>query len=158
MLAHTIDVKFWISNRSWGCKLLAFSGKLVSIVDDDQDITTLFHDALSRINGITILTFNDPILALEHFQANEDAYVLVISDFRMPGLNGMELLKKMKKLNKFVRTILMTAFTIDDIIFHECTKNKIINGFVQKPVRLYDLIKEVETQLQSYEKQKLCPT
>jgi FixJ family two-component response regulator len=76
----------------------------------------------------------------------------------MPGLNGMELLKKMKKLNKFVRTILMTAFTIDDIIFHDYTKNKIINGFVQKPVRLYDLIKEVETQLQSYEKQKLYPT
>ncbi|HYY86417.1 MAG TPA: response regulator [Nitrososphaeraceae archaeon] len=129
-------------------------GKLVSIVDDEQDITILFRDALAGINGITIFTFTDPIIALEHFQINEHAYVLVISDFRMPGLNGMELLKKIKEKNKFVRSILMTAFTIDDKIFHDYTKKKIIDGFVQKPVRLFDLIKEVDNQIQAYETQK----
>ena len=66
------------------------SGKLVSIVDDEADITTLFHDALVGIDGITVLTFTDPILALEHFQTKQDAYVLVISDYRMPGLSGIE--------------------------------------------------------------------
>ena len=65
------------------------------------------------INGITVFTFMDPILALEHFQMNQDAYVLVISDFRMPGLNGMELLRKMNDMNKFVRTLLMTGFDIE---------------------------------------------
>lgn len=70
------------------------SGKLVSVVDDEQDITTLFHDALVGINGIDVLVFTDPILVLEHFQMNQDAYVLVISDFKMPGLNGMELFRK----------------------------------------------------------------
>jgi DNA-binding NtrC family response regulator len=134
------------------------SGKLVSIIDDEPDITALFHDALMGINGINVFTFTDPILALEHFQMNQDAYVLVISDFKMPGLNGMELLRKMKDLNKFVRTILMTAFTIDNKIFHGYTKRNIINGFVQKPVRLYDLIKEVDTQIHSYEMQKTYPS
>ena len=100
----------------------------------------------------------DPILALEHFQMNQDAYILVISDFRMPGLNGMELLRKMKDMNKFVRTLLMTGFDIDDEIFRTYTKKKIINGFVQKPVRLYDLIKEVDTQIHSYEMQKVYPS
>lgn len=133
-------------------------GKLVAIVDDEQDITTLFHDALMGINGITIFTFADPISALEHFQMNQDAYVLVISDFRMPGLNGMELVRKMKDMNKFVRTILMTGFDIDDNKFHDYTKKKIINAFVQKPVRMYDLIKEVDTQLHSYEIQKIYPS
>ncbi len=76
------------------------SGNLVTIVDDEQDITTLFHDALMRINGITIFTFTDPILALKHFQKNKEDYVLVISDFRMPELNGTELLRKMKDMNK----------------------------------------------------------
>ena len=93
-----------------------------------------------RISGITIFTFTDPILALEHFQMYQDAYVLVISDFRMPGLNGLELLRKMKEMNKSVRTILMTGFDIDDEIFRTYTKKKIINGFVQKPVRLYNLV------------------
>lgn len=133
------------------------TGRLVAIVDDEQDITTLFHDALMGINGITVFAFTDPILALEHFQMNQDAYVLVISDFRMPGLNGTELLRKMKDMNKFVRTILMTGFDIDDEMFRTYTKKKIINGFVQKPIRLYDLIKEVDTQVHSYELQKIYP-
>ncbi|HET8847493.1 MAG TPA: response regulator [Nitrososphaeraceae archaeon] len=132
-------------------------GKIVSIVDDEPDIVTLFHDALVGI-GINIFTFTDPISALEHFQVNQDAIVLVISDYRMPGLNGMELLRKMKDMNKFVRTILMTGFDIDDDVFHKYTKQKIINGFVQKPVRIYDLIKEVDTQLHDYEMQKVYPS
>lgn len=131
--------------------------KLVAIVDDEQDITTLFHDVLMRINGITIFTFTDPILALEHFQKNKDAYVLVISDFRMPGLNGTDLLKKMKNMNKYVRTILMTAFEIEDAMFRDYTKREIINGYFQKPVRLTNLIEEVHTQIHSYEIQKRYP-
>jgi DNA-binding NtrC family response regulator len=124
-----------------------------SIVDDDPDIVMLFHEALKSMSGITIFTFTDPILALEHFQVNEYAYVLVISDFKMPGLNGMEFLKKIKELNRFVRTILMTAFQIEDKVFREYTKKKIINAFLQKPIGIHDLLK-VDTQLHSYEMQK----
>ena len=130
------------------------SGKLVSIVDDEQDITILFHDALTSIKGITVFTFTDPLLALEHFQMNEHAYVLVMADFRMPDLNGMELLRKMKELNKFVRTILMTAFRLDDKMFQEYGRREIINGFLQKPIRLKDLRNEVNTQLNAYDLRK----
>jgi DNA-binding NtrC family response regulator len=119
-----------------------------------MDITILFHDALKAIVGITLFTFTDPILALEHIQINEYAYVLVISDFRMPGLNGMEFLKKIKSLNPFVRTILMTAFELDDEIFKEYSKKKIINGFLQKPIKLHELLKEVKAQLHTYEIQR----
>ncbi|MGB8026482.1 MAG: response regulator [Nitrososphaeraceae archaeon] len=132
--------------------------RIVSIVDDDPGITMFFHEALRTIPGITIFTFTDPILALEHFQVKGYAYVLAISDFKMPGLNGMELLNKIKDSNRFVRTILMTAFTIDDNLFQEYTKKNIINGFLQKPIGLHDLIKEVNTQLDSYELQKKYPS
>jgi DNA-binding NtrC family response regulator len=117
-----------------------------------------FQEALQTIAGISIFTFTDPILALEDFQVKDYAYVLVISDFKMPGLNGMELLKKIKDSNRFVRTILMTAFTIDDNLFREYTKKKIINGYLQKPIGLHDLIIEVNTQLDSYEVQKKYPS
>lgn len=132
--------------------------RIVSIVDDDPGITMFFDEALRTIPGIAIFTFTDPILALEHFQVKGYAYVLAISDFKMPGLNGMELLNKIKDSNRFVRTILMTAFTIDDNLFQEYTKKKIINGFLQKPIGLHDLIKEVNTQLDSYELQKKYPS
>jgi len=134
------------------------SNRMVSVVDDDPDIILLFHDALKSISGITIFTFTDPILALEHFQVNEYAYVLVISDFKMPGLNGTEFLKKIKEYNRFVRTILITAFQIDDKVFREYTKKKIINASLQKPIGIHDLLKEVDTQLHSYEMQKRFPS
>lgn len=130
---------------------------MVVIVDDDSEITILFREALKHIEGISLFTFTDPILALEHFQVNENAYVLVISDFKMPGLNGLEFLRKVKELNRFVRTILMTAFEIEDKMFREYTKSKIINSFLQKPIRIHDLLKEVNTQLHSYEMQKKFP-
>jgi DNA-binding NtrC family response regulator len=137
---------------------VAANNRIVGIVDDDPGITMFFHEALKSIPGITIFTFTDPVLALEHFQVNGYAYVTVISDFKMPGLNGMELLKRIKDSNRFVRTILMTAFEIDDNLFQEYTKKKIINGFLQKPIGLHDLIKEVNTQLDSYEVQKKYPS
>jgi DNA-binding NtrC family response regulator len=125
--------------------------KLVAIVDDEDDIVKLFRDALGTINGITIFTFTDPVMALEHFKLNKENYVLVISDLRMPGLTGTELLKELRKLNQFVRTILMTAFSIDDRIFQEYAKQELINAFLQKPIRLDNLRQEVDSQLYTYE-------
>lgn len=107
---------------------------------------------------ITIFTFTDPILALEHFQVNDYAHVLVISDYNMGSLNRMEFLKKVKALNRYVRTILMTGFEIDDQKFREYTKKKIIDAYLQKPIRIQDLLKEVEAQLHDYENQKKFPS
>ncbi len=141
-----------------GRKRIVSKKRLVAIIDDEKDITVLFSDALRGIKGISIFTFTDPKIALEHFKINNTAYVLVISDLRMPELNGMELIEKIKGENPFVRTILMTAFAINDDIFQEYTKKKIINAFLQKPIHIHDLLKEVNTQLHSYEMQKTFPS
>lgn len=101
------------------------TNRIVCIVDDDLDITILFREALQTISAATVFTFTDPILTLEHFQIHDFAYVLVISDYKMPSLNGMEL-RKIKDTNRFVRTILMTVFEIDDEKFREYSKKKII--------------------------------
>lgn len=67
--------------------------KILSIVDDEIDITQLFHDALCRIDGFSVITFNDSLEALKHFTINKKQYVLVLSDYRMPSLNGLDLEK-----------------------------------------------------------------
>lgn len=132
--------------------------RIVSIVEDDRSNVLFFHEALKGFSGITIFTFKDPLLALEHFQEFDYAYVLVISDFKMAGLDGFELLKSIKDINPLVRTILITAaFRFDNKIFQEYVKKKIINGFIQKPISLHDFLKEVDTQLQLYETQKRYP-
>jgi DNA-binding NtrC family response regulator len=132
--------------------------RIVCIVDDELDITTLFHDALKGIKGITIITFTDPRAALKHFQANRNDYALVISDFRMPRLNGTKLLKRMKDTNEYVRTILMTAFDIEDATLRDYTKKGIINAFFQKPIRLTDFIEVVRSELDSHKMQKRVST
>lgn len=126
----------------------------MAIIDDEDDIVKLFRDALGAINGITIFTFTDPVMALEHININKEMYSLVISDLRMPGLNGMELINKLKKINRFARTILMTAFATDDVVFREYAKKELINGFLQKPISLDNLHAEVNKQLHIYELQK----
>ena len=41
------------------------------------------------MDGISIVTYNYPVLALEHFTENKKDYRLVISGVRMPTLNGL---------------------------------------------------------------------
>jgi DNA-binding NtrC family response regulator len=129
------------------------SSKLVAIIDDELDITVLFRDAIRGIRGISIFAFTNPILALEHFKINRKDYRLIVSDLRMPGINGIELLKRIKELNPLVRTVLMTAFEFNDELFQQYAEKQIINGFLQKPILLKDLVKEVDNQLHIYQLQ-----
>ena len=124
---------------------------LVAVVDDELNIAQLFRDALQTTNGFTIFAFTDPKVAFEHFALNREDYTLIISDLRMPSINGMELIKKIKELNPYIRTILMTAFAINDDLFYEYAKKKLINGFLQKPIHLGDLHAEVNSQLHRYD-------
>lgn len=127
---------------------------LVAIIDDESDIVNLYRDALSKIDGLSIFTFTDPMIALEHFKIHKCDYALIITDLRMPGINGTDLVYKIKKENPLVRTLLMTAFEVDDKVFEECVKNDIIDGFIQKPVKLRDLLSEVLKQLNIYKRIK----
>jgi two-component system response regulator YesN len=126
---------------------------IVSVVDDDLEITKLFHIALyENVNGISVVSFNDPVIALEHFVANKDAYAVVIADLRMPGLNGLELLKKVKSSNPRVRTILMSAYNFDeDILFLKYMKEGIIDSSIDKPVTINRLCQRVKDELHVYQ-------
>jgi DNA-binding NtrC family response regulator len=98
-----------------------------------------------------VFKFTDPIIALEHITINKENYILIISDFKMPGLNGIELIKKVKTLNPRTRTLLMTAFEMTDGLFSEYVNDEIINGFLQKPIKLEILITEVRNQIHYHE-------
>jgi DNA-binding NtrC family response regulator len=121
--------------------------KIVSIVDDELKTAQLFHNALCTIKGINVFEFTDPVKALEHLKINKKDYAVMISDLRMPVINGVQLLKAVKDLNPLARTILMTAYDIDDNLIQEYTKKEIINSFLQKPIELNQLLSEVNKQI-----------
>ena len=65
----------------------------ILLVDDELDIVAIFKQGLEN-QGFRVFGFTDPLLALEHFQINSDQYWLIISDLRMPEMNGYEYVKK----------------------------------------------------------------
>jgi DNA-binding NtrC family response regulator len=128
------------------------NNRIVSVVDDDIYIAKLFHEALSEnIDGISVFSFTDPVKAFEHFTEYKENYVLVIADLRMPGLNGLELLKKVKTSNPKVRTILMSAYNFEEEeLYQKYMKEAVINSTIEKPVTMNRLYQRVRDELNVY--------
>mgnify|MGYP003295854699 FL=1 len=133
---------------------MASNIRIVSIVDDELDITQLYQDAIyGHINGISVVCFNNPVTALEHFIENKKDYALVISDLRMPNLNGLDLLSKIKMINPNVRTILVSAYEVkEDKVFQKYMKDGTIDLFIEKPIPIDWLRQKVREQVEAYEK------
>ena len=119
---------------------------VIGVIDDEWDILQLYRDALLA-SGFSVYAFTNPLIALEHFKANSNSYVVIISDLRMPGLDGIGLIKKVKEINPDIRTLLITAFDVEDRVFHRYKKENLIDGILQKPITMKNLVTEVEDQL-----------
>ncbi|MGI8833948.1 MAG: response regulator [Nitrososphaeraceae archaeon] len=119
----------------------------ILVLDDEFDLLHLITELLKR-HGFSAYGFTEPLLALEHFQANSKDYSLVISDIRMPVMTGFEFVRKVKAVNSGVKLLLMTAFDIADIDLSKALPSSIkINSFVRKPFRTQELVKLVNQQL-----------
>ena len=87
-------------------------------------------------------------MAFEHFLKNKENCALVISDLKMPSLNGLELLKKVKTLNPKVRTILMSAYNFEEEeLYQQYMEEAVINSPIEKPVTMNRLYQSVRNQL-----------
>jgi two-component SAPR family response regulator len=115
----------------------------ILVLDDELDITSFIKTVLQRTKH-TVFTFTDPVLALEHFKLNSKKYGLVISDIRMPGMNGFEFVKKVNEINSSVKIFLMSAFEIRDIEFSKVLPTPRLDGFIQKPISSKKLTEIIE--------------
>jgi len=129
---------------------LAISTKtqFIGVIDDEPDIMSLFRNALSKIEGTTVFGFTESSLALEHFKLNQLKYCLILSDFRLDVMDGMELLKIVKTLNPSVKTILLTGW--NDKVFENCN---CVDVFLEKPIMIPDLIDAVEIQISTRQRE-----
>jgi CheY-like chemotaxis protein len=73
------------------------NGKSILVVDDERDIANQIKRSLEAVDGFKACTFTDPFAALEHFNLGWEDHQIVISDIRMPGMNGYEFVKQIKK-------------------------------------------------------------
>ena len=112
----TFGFGFHLNDLWWRDEMmLPTKQKSILVLDDDPDIGSIFRLGLQRKFGSDVFAFTDPFLALEHFKINSERYGLVISDVRMPVMNGYEFVTKVKQINPDVKVWLMSAFEVSDL-------------------------------------------
>ncbi len=116
----------------------------IMIIDDDQDILNLFNDFLSK-RGYDVVTYLDPLVAVKEIEDNPHRYSLIITDLRMPGISGIELIKRVCELNTDIKIILMSAFEINGSDLKELRYDK----HVQKPIHLRTLAQSIDKILKN---------
>jgi DNA-binding NtrC family response regulator len=119
--------------------------EFVLIIDDEFDIVDSIKVWLERYN-FDVCGFTDPLQALEFFKYNSDKINLVLSDIRMPQMNGYELVRKITLLQPKIKVILMSAFEINEEEFSKVLPS-VKAGLVSKPVSMKNLIKYIEKYL-----------
>ena len=116
----------------------------ILLVEDEKDLLCLIQKYFKK-NGLYVRAYTNPLLALEEFMKNIDdnGYDLVISDFRMPEMNGIELATLIRKMNKYIPIILMTAYDAIDIDPF-VLKFLNIDDIITKPIRLRTFIEKIK--------------
>jgi DNA-binding NtrC family response regulator len=79
------------------------------IVDDEATLLDLLKRYLGRL-GYEVETASDPKAALAKFEASPQAYDLVLTDLTFAGLNGEEMIERMRALNSGLRAIITSGY------------------------------------------------
>ena len=123
-----------------------YNTNTILLVDDEFDIVTVFTQALKE-QGFPVVGFTKPLLALDDFHINSDRYGLVISDLKMPVMNGYQFIKKIKEIKPRVKIFFISAFEIDDIEFRRELPFVKVDEFIKKPILLEDFISTISKHI-----------
>lgn len=114
----------------------------ILIVDDEPLITWSLGQAFERI-GYSVTLAESAEEAGERM--SRKGFDVVLTDFRMKGLTGVDLLKKVKADSPGVKVVLMTAYS------SEVDRNEALrvgaDGFIRKPFNLNDVLGAVDSVL-----------
>lgn len=99
------------------------------VVDDEALICSALRRTL-RSSGFAIHTFTSPLEALDFARGNE--VHVVLSDFRMPDMNGVEFLKRMRDIHPLAQRVMLTGYA-DPRAVEEAVNHSEVFRFVSKP-------------------------
>jgi two-component system, NtrC family, response regulator HydG len=116
----------------------------ILLVDDNEDFLDSTKDVL-EVEGYRVVTASngEDAIAL----AGSQHFNLILMDIKMPGINGVESFLKMKAQNPDVRVILVTAYSLDDLISRAQAEG--VLAILPKPLDMPKLLKTIATVLQN---------
>ena len=121
----------------------------VLIIDDDDVLLETAQDTLKALgaNSEIALSGSEGLSLIEHHITNEDPFNIIILDWKMPGMNGIELTKRIReKTGNTVPILLVSAYDWSTI--EEDAKKAGVNGFISKPLFRSSLYKTITEVLQ----------
>ena len=101
----------------------------ILVVDDDPSVLACYAKLLAR-SGYNVLTQSDPRSVLS--RGDMDTVDLVMLDYRMPGMDGLTLLERLRKNGLSARCILLSAFLNDDVRVQAAASS--VDRVLDKPV------------------------
>jgi two-component system response regulator ChvI len=118
----------------------------ILLIDDDTDILFTFT-AVIEGEGYHLKSFNNPFEALNHFSQTDPYYYdLVITDIRMPGMNGIQLYSKLKVMNPDVKVLFLSALDAVEELLSIFPDIK-ISEIIRKPIEPRNLISKASAIL-----------
>lgn len=118
----------------------------ILVVDDDINLLESIGRGL-RNKGFEVIQALSAEEALEHIDFdNESAIDLILADYIMPGMSGIDLLQQVRKKSSSLPVIIMTAHWKKQIVIDAMRNN--CNSFIEKPFTLNKLIKEIAMVIQ----------
>ncbi len=110
--------------------------KRVLIADDEVRVATTLADSLERLGEEYVFDIvHNGIDALAHLK--EKDYVLMITDYKMPGMNGLELAQAARQINDKIQVILMTAYGTSDL--RNTVRDGSTSGYIEKPFSVAEI-------------------
>ncbi len=108
------------------------------IIDDEPIVGRRLKQVLGKM-GFHVEVFTDPLSALEFMK--ENPFDIVITDFKMEEMDGMEVLRRAKQMNPDSKVIIITGYAKPETA-KEAFKNGVFD-FMVKPFRLSELKESV---------------
>ncbi|MCD6049058.1 MAG: hybrid sensor histidine kinase/response regulator [Verrucomicrobia bacterium] len=109
--------------------------RLVYIVDDEPMIGELVGSFL-QMEGFAVEIFDHPVVALAAFRAADPKPIMLLTDFQMPEMSGLELIKECRALHPELRTISISGTMSPEDM---ADAGVIPDRFVRKPFLASDL-------------------
>lgn len=120
------------------------------LVDDDKDILQIVRMGLEDA-GFEVHGFSDPVEALNHIEKGCKDCKVLVSDVRMPKINGFQLVRKVREARPEMKVIMMTAFEMNKSEFEVVFPSLRVHTVIRKPFAPSKLA-EIISELYSIEK------
>lgn len=111
----------------------------ILVVDDDEKVREMLSDYL-QLHDFEVRSAKDGLSAMDLMSLDKQRFDVIITDYHMPGMGGIELIKKVRHCSSLETIIGMSGFGATETEFMSAGAN----AFLLKPFDLHEILSEID--------------